>query len=137
MWIPVIHPGGAGSEQLVQVDDWDGLPPVAEGAELWHEEGFVLLFAQQREHVLHQLAQPAVPVERQGGGGGQTGSCGMSVFSFIKVDNKQNLQLLLSFWSCEGRKTCCVLPEVVDLQLRCAPAPPELVAKCCLDDVRF
>lgn len=56
----------AGSEQLLQVDGWDGLPPVAERAELGHDEGFVLLFAQQREHVLHQLAQPAVTVERQG-----------------------------------------------------------------------
>lgn len=56
----------AGSEQLVQVDGCYGLPPVAERAELWHEEGFVLLFAQQREHVLHQLAQPAVTVERRG-----------------------------------------------------------------------
>lgn len=58
----------AASEQLVEVDDWNGLPPVAEGAELWHEEGLVLLLAQQREHVLHQLAQPAVTVDRTGWG---------------------------------------------------------------------
>lgn len=55
----------AGSEQLVQVDGWYGLPPVTERAELRHEEGFVLLFAQQREHVLHQLAQPAVTTETE------------------------------------------------------------------------
>lgn len=84
MWIPVIHPGGAGSEQLVQVDDWDGLPPVAEGAELWHEEGFVLLFAQQREHVLHQLAQPAVPVERQRGGGDKPEAVACRCFLLLK-----------------------------------------------------
>lgn len=58
----------AGSEQLIQVDGWYGLPPVAERAELGHDEGLVLLFAQQREHVLHQLAQPAVTVQRLGGG---------------------------------------------------------------------
>lgn len=54
----------AGSEQLIQVDGWYGLPPVAERAEFGHEEGLVLLFAQQRKHVLHQLAQPAVTTER-------------------------------------------------------------------------
>lgn len=77
----------AGSEQLLQVDDWDGLPPVAERAELWQDEGFVLLFAQQREHVLHQLAQPAVTVEGpgKGGGDGRTGSCVMSVVFFFSM----------------------------------------------------
>ena len=53
----------AGSEQFIRVDVRYGLSPVTEGAELWHEEGLVLLFAQQREHVLHQLTQPAVAVE--------------------------------------------------------------------------
>lgn len=55
---------GGRSEQLVGVDRQDGLPPVTEGAELRHDKGLVLLLAQQREHVLHQLAQPAVSVER-------------------------------------------------------------------------
>lgn len=55
----------AGSEQFIKVDDWDGLSPVAERAELWHDKGFVLLFTQQREHVLHQLAEPAIPAETQ------------------------------------------------------------------------
>lgn len=53
------------SEQLVGVDARQRLPPVAEGAELGHGEGLVLLLAQQREHVLHQLAQPAVSAERR------------------------------------------------------------------------
>lgn len=70
-----VFPGDAlantGSKQLIQVDGRYGLPPVAERAELWHEEGFVLLFAQQREHVLHQLAQPAVTVETQMAGNEQ------------------------------------------------------------------
>lgn len=51
------------SEQLVGVDGRQRLPPVAEGAVLGHGEGLILLFAQQREHVLHQLAQPAVSAE--------------------------------------------------------------------------
>lgn len=58
-------PSRAGSEKFIEVDDWDGLSPVAKRAELWHDKGFVLLFTQQREHVLHQFAEPAVPAERQ------------------------------------------------------------------------
>lgn len=50
----------AGSEELIRVDVWYGLPPVTERAVLWHDKGLVLLFAQQREHMLHQLAKPAV-----------------------------------------------------------------------------
>lgn len=53
----------AGSEQLVQVDVRYGLSPVTERAELWQNKGLVLLFAQQREHVLHQLTEPAVAAE--------------------------------------------------------------------------
>lgn len=80
----------AGSEQLLQVDDWDGLPPVAERAELWQDEGFVLLFAQQREDVLHQLAQPAVTVEgRWGGGGTNRKLCNVSRFFFFFDENAQ------------------------------------------------
>lgn len=50
----------AGSEELIGVDGGYGLPPVTERAVLGHDEGFVLLFAQQRKHVLHQLAQSAI-----------------------------------------------------------------------------
>lgn len=59
------------SEQLVGVDGRQRLPPVAEGAVLRHGKGLVLLFAQQREHVLHQLAQPAVSAERRNSAKGQ------------------------------------------------------------------
>lgn len=52
------------SEQLVRVDRRYGLPPITEGAVLRHDKGLVLLFAQQREHVLHQLTQPAVSAQR-------------------------------------------------------------------------
>lgn len=55
------------SEQLVWADGRQRLPPVAEGAVLGHGEGLVLLLAQQREHVLHQLTQPAVSAERRKG----------------------------------------------------------------------
>lgn len=55
----------AGSEQFIRVDDWYGLSPVTERAVLWHDEGLVLLFTQQREYVLHQLTKPAVTVEKQ------------------------------------------------------------------------
>lgn len=61
------------SEQLVGVDGRQRLPPVAEGAVLRHGKGLVLLLAQQREHVLHQLAQPAVSAERRNGAKGQGG----------------------------------------------------------------
>lgn len=54
------------SEQLLQVDVQQGLPPVTEGAVLRQDKGLVLLFAQQREHVLHQLTESAVTVTSQG-----------------------------------------------------------------------
>lgn len=69
------------SEQLVGVDGRQRLPPVAEGAELGHGEGLVLLFAQQREHVLHQLAQPAVSAE---GDGMERGSRGRKRIEIMK-----------------------------------------------------
>lgn len=53
----------AGSEQFVGVDVWYGLSPVTERAVLWHDKSLVLLFAQQREHMLHQLTEPAIAVE--------------------------------------------------------------------------
>lgn len=49
-----------GSEQFIRTDDWYGLSPVTERAVLWHDKGLVLLFTQQREHMLHQLTEPAV-----------------------------------------------------------------------------
>lgn len=55
----------AGSEQFIRIDDWYGLSPVTERAVLWHDKGLVLLFTQQREHVLNQLTEPAVPVGKE------------------------------------------------------------------------
>ena len=52
----------AGSEQFIGVDVWYGLSPVAERAVLWHDKSLVLLFAQQREHMLHQLTEPAIAI---------------------------------------------------------------------------
>jgi len=57
----------AGLEQLIRVDAGYGLPPVAERAVLRQDEGLVLLFTQQGEHVLHQLTEPAVTVETEKG----------------------------------------------------------------------
>lgn len=48
------------SEQFIWIDFWYWLSPVTERAVLWHYKGLVLLFAQQREHVLHQLTQSAI-----------------------------------------------------------------------------
>lgn len=48
------------SEQFIWIDFWYRLSPVTERAVLWHYKGLVLLFAQQREHVLHQLTQSAI-----------------------------------------------------------------------------
>lgn len=67
----------AGSEELVRVDVWYGLPPVTERAVLRHDEGLVLLFAQQREHMLHQLAKPAVAAV-EASGSHETGAEGES-----------------------------------------------------------
>lgn len=54
----------AGSEQIIRVDDRYGLSPVTERAVLGHDKCLVLLFTQQREHMLHQLTKPAVSVEK-------------------------------------------------------------------------
>ena len=56
----------AGLDQFLGVDVGYGLSPVAERAVLRQHKGFVLLFTQQREHVLHQLTQPAVTVGETG-----------------------------------------------------------------------
>lgn len=53
----------AGSEQFIGVDVWYGLSPVTERAVLWHEKGLVLLFTQEREHMLHKLTQSAITTE--------------------------------------------------------------------------
>lgn len=55
----------AGSEQVIGVDEWYGLSPVTERAVLRHDKCLVLLFTQQREHMLHQLTKPAITVERE------------------------------------------------------------------------
>lgn len=55
----------SGSEQFIRIDEWYGLSPVTERAVLWHDKGLVLLFTQQREHMLHQLTKSAVTVERE------------------------------------------------------------------------
>lgn len=54
-----------GSEQFIRIDEWYGLSPVTERAVLWHDKGLVLFFAQQWEHMLHQLTKSAVTVERE------------------------------------------------------------------------
>lgn len=54
-----------GSEQFIRVDEGYGLSPVTERAVLWHDKSLVLLFTQQREHMLHQLTKPAVTVEKK------------------------------------------------------------------------
>lgn len=53
----------AGSEQFIGVDVWNGLPPITERAVLWHKKGLVLLFTQQRKHMLHKLTQSAIARE--------------------------------------------------------------------------
>lgn len=50
----------AGLQQFIRVDVWYGLSPITERAVLWHDKGLILLFAQKREHMLHQLTKPAV-----------------------------------------------------------------------------
>ena len=50
----------AGLEQFIRVDVWYGLSPVTERAVLRQDKGLVLLFTQQGEHMLHQLAETAV-----------------------------------------------------------------------------
>lgn len=118
----------AGSEQLVQVEDWNGLPPEAEGAELWHEEGLVLLLAQQREHVLHQLAQPAVTVERRGGGG--------TMDRWTEVGKKRNLTLLSCFLFGHSRaRKHGVAHDDVNRQLRTAPRSFDEVERGRMDTI--
>lgn len=53
----------AALEQFIRVDFWQWLSPITEGAEFGHQKGFGLLFTQQREHVLYQLAKSAIAVE--------------------------------------------------------------------------
>lgn len=78
----------AGLEQFIRVDVWYGLSPVTERAELRQDKGLVLLFTQQREHMLHQLTKPAVTVEKR------TRSERQTETRYIKALNTENLEQL-------------------------------------------
>lgn len=53
----------------------------------------------------------------------------------MKVAKKQNLKLLSFYFGHLRSRKFGAMTDNVNLQLRCAPAPTELVAKCCFDEV--